>query len=182
MGIRIAKKCPNGFIKKYDPELTKKINKLLPQIANKYQIHPGIFLRLIIAESGGNYLAESHKGAIGLGQVMPRNAPNVDLRDPIQNLEAAAQHLQNSAYKDAKRAQQDFFSNIPQTTHMNLHILALYAYNAGAPTLRNAIREAQKNNNIQNFQTYLPKETQDYPYKILEMKNVQLNIWTKECK
>jgi soluble lytic murein transglycosylase-like protein len=75
----------------------------------------GLFLRLVEQESGWNSAAISHKGAIGLAQLMPATARElgVDPRDPMQNLQGGARYL---------RAQFMAFGTWP---------LALAAYNAG---------------------------------------------------
>jgi soluble lytic murein transglycosylase-like protein len=54
-----------------------------------------LFLRLIQQESGWNPKAKSHKGALGLAQLMPQTARvlGVDPHDPKQNLEGGARYL-----------------------------------------------------------------------------------------
>ncbi|QFU08478.1 Soluble lytic murein transglycosylase precursor [Rhodobacteraceae bacterium THAF1] len=65
------------------------------QVARKHGIPEDIFLRLVQRESGWNPAALSHKGAIGLAQLMPGTARNlrVDPNDPIQNLDGGARYL-----------------------------------------------------------------------------------------
>ncbi|MEM1064871.1 MAG: lytic transglycosylase domain-containing protein, partial [Pseudomonadota bacterium] len=74
-----------------------------------------LFLRLVSQESGWNPRAESHKGAMGLAQLMPQTARllRVDAWDPRQNLEGGARYL---------REQYERFGSWR---------LALAAYNAG---------------------------------------------------
>jgi hypothetical protein len=83
--------------------------------ANKYNLDPDIFLRMVNQESGFNPKAASSKGAVGLGQLMPDTAAElgVDPSDPAQNLEGSARYL---------RQQLDRFGDYPK---------ALAAYNAG---------------------------------------------------
>ncbi len=74
-----------------------------------------LFLKLVQQESNWNATAKSHKGALGLAQLMPQTARvlRVDPLDPQQNLEGGARYL--------KQQYQKFGS----------WRLALAAYNAG---------------------------------------------------
>jgi soluble lytic murein transglycosylase-like protein len=83
--------------------------------AVRHNVPPDLFLRLVQAESGWNAQAVSHKGAIGLAQLMPETASDlgVDPHDPRANLDGGARYL---------RQQYDTFGTWP---------LALAAYNAG---------------------------------------------------
>ncbi|MFD2739386.1 lytic transglycosylase domain-containing protein [Sulfitobacter aestuarii] len=83
--------------------------------AARHGIPVDMFLRLVQQESGWNPKAVSHKGALGLAQLMPQTARllRVDPADPAQNLDGGARYLkqQFSTFGDWK--------------------LALAAYNAG---------------------------------------------------
>ncbi|RAP41419.1 transglycosylase [Rhodovulum viride] len=83
--------------------------------ARKHGVPEDLFLRLVQQESGWNTRAVSHKGAIGLAQLMPDTARRlgVDPTDPHQNLDGGARYL---------RRQFDRFRSWR---------LALAAYNAG---------------------------------------------------
>ncbi|MBV7392996.1 lytic transglycosylase domain-containing protein [Mameliella sediminis] len=83
--------------------------------ARKHGIPEDLFLRLVNQESRFNPKAKSHKGAIGLAQLMPDTARllGVDPHDPRQNLDGGARYL--------KQQYQKFGS----------WRLALAAYNAG---------------------------------------------------
>lgn len=109
------------------------------QTAQKYGLDPDMFVRQIQAESAFNPAAVSSAGAIGLGQLMPATAKELDVdpTDPVQNLEGAARYM---------RQQLDRFGD---------PALALAAYNAGPS------RVAKANG--------IPKitETQNYVAKIL---------------
>lgn len=65
------------------------------QAARKNGIPEDLFLRLVQQESGWNPKALSHKGAIGLAQLMPATARSlrVNPNDPVQNLEGGARYL-----------------------------------------------------------------------------------------
>lgn len=109
------------------------------QAAAKYGIPENIFLRLVQQESAWNPRAKSHKGALGLAQLMPATARalGVDPMDPRQNLEGGARYL---------KRQYDKFRSWR---------LALAAYNAGPGAV-------EKYNGIPPF-----KETQNYVRVIL---------------
>lgn len=83
--------------------------------ARRHGVPEDLFLRLVQQESSWNPQAVSHKGAIGLAQLMPETARDlgVDPRDPTANLDGGARYL---------RMQFDTFGTWP---------LALAAYNAG---------------------------------------------------
>lgn len=83
--------------------------------ALRHGVPEDLFLRLVQQESGWNPQAVSHKGAIGLAQLMPETARDlgVDPRDPAANLDGGARYL---------RMQHQAFGSWP---------LALAAYNAG---------------------------------------------------
>lgn len=83
--------------------------------ARQHGIPEDLFLRLVMQESRFNPKAKSHKGAIGLAQLMPGTAARlgVDPHDPKQNLEGGARYL--------KQQYREFGS----------WRLALAAYNAG---------------------------------------------------
>ena len=88
--------------------------------ARRYGIPEDLFLRLISQESGWNPRAQSHKGELGLAQLMPATARvlGVDPREPLQNLDGGARYLaqQYSTFRDWR--------------------LALAAYNAGPEAVR----------------------------------------------
>ncbi len=88
--------------------------------ALRHGVPVDLFLSLVAQESGWNPKAVSHKGAIGLAQLMPDTARllGVNPRDPKQNLEGGARYL----------AQQ-------YRTFRNWR-LALAAYNAGPEAVR----------------------------------------------
>ncbi|TCO69824.1 lytic transglycosylase domain-containing protein [Rhodovulum euryhalinum] len=83
--------------------------------ARRHGVPEDLFLRLVQQESAWNHGAVSHKGAIGLAQLMPETARRlgVDPRDPRANLDGGARYL---------RRQFDRFRSWR---------LALAAYNAG---------------------------------------------------
>lgn len=88
--------------------------------ARKHKVPEDLFLRLVQQESNWNPDAESHKGALGLAQLMPETARSlgVDPAIPKQNLEGGARYLSQ---------QYDKFGSWR---------LALAAYNAGPQAVK----------------------------------------------
>ena len=88
--------------------------------ARRFNVPEDIFLRLVQQESNWNSKAISHKGAIGLAQLMPQTARllGVNPHDPKQNLEGGAKYLSDQ-YRD-----------------FGTWRLALAAYNAGPNAVR----------------------------------------------
>jgi soluble lytic murein transglycosylase-like protein len=83
--------------------------------ALQHGIPVDLFLKLVKQESNWNAKAVSHKGALGLAQLMPATARalRVDPHDPQQNLEGGARYLKT------------------QYLRFGSWRLALAAYNAG---------------------------------------------------
>lgn len=102
--------------------------------ARKNGVPEGLFLRLVQQESAWNPRAKSHKGALGLAQLMPATARylRVDPMNPRENLEGGARYLKKQYRK------------------FGTWRLALAAYNAGPGAV-------EKYGGIPPF-----KETQNY--------------------
>ena len=90
------------------------------EAARRHGVPEDLFLRLVQQESGWNPKARSHKGAMGLAQLMPGTARylRVDPNDPKQNLEGGARYLAE------------------QYREFGSWRLALAAYNAGPEAVR----------------------------------------------
>lgn len=89
---------------------------LIESIAKKYGVDPDLMQAMIMRESEGDPDAVSHKGAQGLGQLMPETAQMLGVKnphDPAENLRGMARHLDYLLDKYENPA------------------LALAAYNAG---------------------------------------------------
>ncbi|NKX45802.1 lytic transglycosylase domain-containing protein [Roseicyclus persicicus] len=109
------------------------------EAARRHGIPEDLFLRLVQQESGWNTEAVSHRGAIGLAQLMPETAEllGVDPHDPTANLEGGARYLALQ-YRSFRRWDH-----------------ALAAYNAGPEAVR-------EHDGIPPY-----AETQDYVRRIL---------------
>lgn len=107
--------------------------------ARKHGVPEELFLRLVQQESNWNPRARSHKGALGLAQLMPATAAvlGVDPTEPRENLEGGARYLAQQFRKFGSWR------------------LALAAYNAGPGAV-------EKYGGIPPY-----KETKDYVRKIL---------------
>ncbi|MEM1268176.1 MAG: lytic transglycosylase domain-containing protein [Pseudomonadota bacterium] len=137
---------PGLALDAYDPSAvrsTERPDSPYAPVARAMAIRHGVpvdlFLRLVRQESGWNPKALSHKGAIGLAQLMPGTADalGVDPHDPRQNLEGGARYLAR------------------QYARFRSWRLALAAYNAGPEA-------------VERFSGVPPyRETQNYVRAIL---------------
>jgi len=95
------------------------------RVAARYSVEPALVQAVIAAESAYNPAAVSPDGAIGLMQLLPATAAEygeVDLCDPVANVEVGTQHLARLLRR---------YRNISH---------ALAAYNAGEGTVANQRR------------------------------------------
>lgn len=122
----------------YDGRYRGAYLQMAREAARRNNVPEDLFLRLIQQESAWNPRARSHKGALGLAQLMPATARTlgVDPRDPAQNLDGGARYL---------RQQYETFRSWR---------LALAAYNAGPGAV-------QKYNGVPPY-----RETRNYVKKI----------------
>lgn len=69
--------------------------QMAKEAARRHNVPESLFVRLVQQESGWRADAVSHKGAIGLAQLMPQTARmlGVNPHDPRQNLEGGARYL-----------------------------------------------------------------------------------------
>lgn len=103
------------------PLPTLEPRQLLDHAAARYGLPPEFLHSVARIESGFQLGAISPKGAIGLMQLMPGTAAqlNADPHDPLQNVDAGARHLR------------DLLIQYQGSTHR-----ALAAYNAGTGAVR----------------------------------------------
>ena len=94
------------------------IDAAVERAAQRHSVDPNLVRALIKVESNFNPNAVSSKGAMGLMQLMPQTARELNLTnpfDPDQNVDAGVRHL--------KKLMESFGGDVP---------LSLAAYNAGA--------------------------------------------------
>lgn len=128
-----------GGIPQYGGKYRGEYLNMAREAARRHGIPEDLFLRLVQQESGWNANARSHKGAMGLAQLMPATARylRVDPNDPRDNLEGGARYLAE------------------QYRTFGSWRLALAAYNAGPEAVR-------KHNGVPPF-----RETRNYVRIIL---------------
>jgi len=107
---------PAGFVPPKTAAPPPDPQRIVETVAGKYGVEPAFLHSVVKAESGYRPDAVSPKGAIGLMQLMPATARelNADPLDPRQNVEAGMQYLADLLRKYGYRSD-----------------LALAAYNAG---------------------------------------------------
>lgn len=124
-----------------DPET---YDPMIKRVAREHRVDFALIKAIMHVESSFNPYAASHKGALGLMQLLPATAKRYgieDIYDPAQNIEAGVRHI---------RYLTELFSN--------KQYLVIAAYNAG----ENAVR---RHNGIPPY-----AETQAYVRKVLHFK------------
>lgn len=137
---RPARRAFNSASLKRKRELFEPI---IRSAADRHKVDPKLVHAVILAESGYNPKAVSHKGAVGLMQLMPQTADRygvTDREDPKQNINGGVNYLS------------DLLALFPWDIR-----LVVAAYNAGE---QNVIKYG---NRVPPF-----KETQQYVSKVME--------------
>jgi len=141
LGHLAASRNPQFF--RSDPST---YDDLIQRIATEHGVDFALVKAIMHAESAFNPFARSHKGALGLMQLLPETAQRYgieDIYDPVQNIQAGVQHL--------KYLSQMF---------RNKYYLIIAAYNAG----ENAVKR------YRGIPPY--RETQLYVRKVLRYKRI----------
>ncbi|MFA3915408.1 lytic transglycosylase domain-containing protein [Ruegeria hyattellae] len=128
----------SSFDKRYTGKYRGQYTAMARDAARRYNVPEELFLRLVQQESNWNPRAKSHKGALGLAQLMPQTARSlgVNPHDPYENLDGGARYL-SIQFREFKSWR-----------------LALAAYNAGP-------KAVQKHGGVPPY-----KETKNYVKKI----------------
>jgi soluble lytic murein transglycosylase-like protein len=132
---------PSGLLQ------TSPYSQIIASMAETHGVDPVLVTALIQVESGNRASARSHKGAMGLMQLMPSTARQYNVRnpyDPRANIAAGVKHLKSLI---------DRFDGVVE--------LALAAYNAGEGAVK-------KFNGIPPY-----RETRDYVSRILSLSGVR---------
>ena len=118
------------------------LSQLVQEAAAKYNVDPKLVSAVAEVESGGNQLAESAAGAIGVMQLMPDTAASLGVNpyDERQNVEGGAKYL--------RQMLDTFGGNVEK---------AIAAYNAGP-------RAVQEYGGVPPY-----RETEDYVDKVLDI-------------
>lgn len=147
---------------KDEPTQNFDVQSLAKNTAKKYGIPESFFLKLIKSESNFNPQAESPKGAMGLGQLMPKTAEELGLRidgddapgsvwHPESNLDASANYLDQlqKLYRSKGVDSEEVWK------------LAAGAYNAGMGNIQKAINKMPEDSALKwdNVAQVLPEVT-----------------------
>ena len=130
---------PSGLVRG-SQATPREVDDAIEQAARRHNVDANLVRALIRVESNFNPQAVSRKGAIGLMQLMPQTARQLNVTnpyDPVQNVDAGVRHL--------KKLLQDFGGNVK---------LSLAAYNAGEGAV-------QRSSGIPNY-----AETKSYVKRI----------------
>ncbi|MDP5279627.1 lytic transglycosylase domain-containing protein [Sphingomonas sp. DG1-23] len=114
---------------------------LIASVAYRYRINPHLLASMVNAESAGRQRAVSHKGALGLMQVMPATARGLGVRDPRALLDDPVLAMHTGA-KYLKQLQGQLGNNVP---------LVVAAYNAGPGAVMKAGRKVPRYRETQAY-------------------------------
>jgi len=139
---RVAYMPESAATRRARPVDPGRFSPLVEQAAREHQIDQALLRAVIAVESGYDPNAVSHKGAVGLMQLMPQTARRYGVRnmyDPAQNIQGGARYLRDLMGK--------FNNDLP---------LVLAAYNAGEDAI------AQHGNRTPPY-----RETRSYVPRVL---------------
>lgn len=114
---------------------------LIHSVAAQYRINPNLLASMVHAESAGRQRAVSHKGALGLMQVMPATARGLGVRNPQALLDDPVLAMHTGA-KYLKQLQGELGNDVT---------LVVAAYNAGPGAVRKAGRQVPRYRETQAY-------------------------------
>jgi soluble lytic murein transglycosylase-like protein len=131
----VSPESPTPYIKEANQNQSQKIildfkpnkrernyHRIILEAGNRYDVDPALIKAVIMAESGYDPKAVSKKGALGLMQLMPGTADELELEDPFDPF-----HNVNAGVKYLKGLLNEFEGDLE---------LAIAAYNAGSKKVR----------------------------------------------
>lgn len=139
----IIQSNPQKIIIDFKPNKRERnYHSIILEAGDRYDVDPALIKAVIMAESGYDPKAVSKKGALGLMQLMPGTADELDVEDPFNPV-----HNVNAGVKHLKGLLNEFEGDLE---------LAIAAYNAGSKKVREF-------NGIPPYNT-----TQNYVRKVFE--------------
>ena len=130
--------------------------------ADMYQVDSNLTAAVIKSESKFKHEAHSHRGAVGLMQLMPDTAEWIakQLGDTGYSIEALHEPDRNIRYGTW------YLSSLEREFHGN-DILALAAYNAGRGNVHDWMKENNWSDNFKDIDAIPYKETRDYVRQVI---------------
>lgn len=127
--------------------------------AAKYAIEPELINAVIKAESNGNHKAISRKGALGLMQLMPSTAVDMNVSNPFnpeENIEGGTRYLRQliekfngdltlalAAYNAGPKTVEKYGS-VPPISETKEYVKKIYSFLKGKPAAPPSIQQKQK--------------------------------------
>lgn len=152
----------------------KKYSDIISNYSQKYNVDENLIFAVIKAESNFKNEAVSHKGAIGVMQIMKETgeeiAKTIGLNLDAGSIEEELGNLDNNINIGTK-----YLSNLLEK-YQNEEV-ALAAYNAGIGTVDNWIEKGIIQSDGSDIENIPYKETNNYVRKILRDYEIYTAIW-----
>lgn len=152
----------------------KTYSELISVYAQKYDVEENLIYAVIKAESNFNNEAISHKGAIGVMQIMEETAKEIARQIGLElnndNVREEIAKLENNINLGTK-----YLSTLLEK--YNNKEIALAAYNAGIGTVDNWIEKGIIKDDGSDIENIPYKETNNYVRKILRDYNIYSDIY-----
>ena len=151
-------------------------DEIIKVYAKKYNVDENLILAIIKTESNFDNKVQSHKGAIGLMQLMEQTASEIA---PKVGLEIEQNDMKNKLLEEEININigTKYLSELIEK--YNNTELALVAYNAGTGNLNKWIEEGVINSNGSNIEKVPFKETNKYVRTILRDYRIYQEIYQK---
>ncbi len=143
--------------------------------ADMYQVDSNLTAAVIKSESKFKHEAHSHRGAVGLMQLMPDTAEWIakQLGDTGYSIEALHEPDRNIRYGTW------YLSSLEREFHGN-DILALAAYNAGRGNVHDWMKENNWSDNFKDIDAIPYKETRDYVRQVIGDQKKYRELYPEE--